>query len=134
MYNFNKKYIISFAILFLVASALGFTSPASAGDVAIPNPLCPAMANPCVSSPTCVCNFGDLIARITIFISEVIAALAVLMLVVAGIFFVLAGANPENVNKAKHIALYAIIGLAIALAATGLVRVIQAVINAPATS
>lgn len=118
----------STALLLLVSvlciGSIGFANPAFAGNVTLKNPLCATGAG-----GTCVDTFELLITKITTFITQVIGALAVLMLVVAGIFFVLAGANPENVTKAKHIALYAIIGLAISLAGTGLVRVITAVIG-----
>src|SRR3989344_839999 len=129
MNNFNKKYIISLLLLVSVVgvSAFAFVSPALAGDanVTLRNPLCVTGA----TGNACVDSFTILITKILTFVTEVVGALAVLMLVVAGIFFVLAGANPENVNKAKQIALYAIIGLAIALAGRGLMTVVTAIIS-----
>ncbi len=117
-----KKNILLFLLTaVLVIGSLGFANPILAGDVRLNNPLSAAGVN----------DFPQLISRIVRFIRDLVGALAVLMLVVAGIFFVLAGANPENVNKAKQIALYAVIGLAIALAGTGLIQVVTVVIGAP---
>ena len=134
MNTFNKNHIVSFLLLASVVSVAGwsvFATPAmAANDVTLSNPLCPSGA----LGDNCVDTFGKLITKIIKFISEVVGALAVLMLVVAGIFFVLAGAKPENVTRAKQIAIYAVLGLAIALAGTGLVFVVEGVIVVPPTA
>ena len=125
----SVKIYISLLLLGLVIviGSLWFAHPVSAGNATITlrNPLCVTGA----TGANCVDSVDKLITKILKFITEVVGALAVLMLVVAGIFFVLAGANPENVNKAKHIALYAVIGLAIAVAANGLIQVVRSVIT-----
>lgn len=56
-------------------------------------------------------------------------ALAAIFLVVAGYFFVTAGGNPENVNKARQMLINALIGVAIGLAARGLVAVITSIVS-----
>lgn len=124
----NKKIALLLSLCILM-SLSGF---ALAETISLPNPLCPVMANPCVPSATCVCGFGDLIARITSYISTIIGILAVLMFVIAGIYFVISAGNPEKVKKARDIAIWAAIGVAISLAGTGLVALVRAVIgNAP---
>lgn len=55
--------------------------------------------------------------------------IAAIFLVVAGYFFVTAGGNPENVNKARQMLINALIGVAVGLAAKGLIAVIQNVIQ-----
>jgi hypothetical protein len=112
----KKNFIF---LLLLVIISLGAAPSVLAGSITLTNPL------------TGVDTFQQLFTKITVFTSEVIGALAVLMLVIAAIFFVTAGAKPENISTAKKIAIYAIVGLAIALAASGLVAVINAVIGAP---
>ncbi len=56
--------------------------------------------------------------------------LAAVFLVVAGYFFVTAGGNPENVNKARQMLVNALIGVAVGLAARGLIAVIENIIQA----
>lgn len=111
----------------ICGTSTGGTTGTSGTPLSLRNPLC---ANGATGN-ACVDTFEKLITKILEFITQVIGALAVLMLVVAGIFFVLAGAKPENVTRARQIALYAIIGLGIALAGNALVRVVTTVINAP---
>lgn len=118
-----------FPILAICLAGLTIWSSAAGGVITLPNPLCPNMQNPCVSSPTCICNFNDLIARISQFIFTIIGALAVLMFLIAGIMFVISAGNPEKIGTAKKIAIYAAIGLAIALAGNGLIQVVQEVIT-----
>jgi hypothetical protein len=81
------------------------------------------------STAPCINDFPSLIAKISSYIIGVIGSLAVIMIIWAGILFVTAGANPSNVEKAKKVLLYAIIGIAISLAGAGLVAVIKAVLN-----
>ena len=52
-------------------------------------------------------------------------AIAVIFLVMAGFFFITAGGNPENVNKARQMLINALIGVAVGLAAKGLVMIIK---------
>lgn len=54
----------------------------------------------------------------------VIAALAVLMIVVAGLRFVTAQGNPQEVSKARNTIVYAVGGLLIALAAEAIVALV----------
>ncbi len=122
-----KKYLV---FLFSFAILLGAFSFVSAETIALPNPLCPNMANPCVSSPTCVCNFADLVGRVTNYIFTIIGVLAVLMFVIAGIYFVISAGNPEKIQKAKDIAKWAVIGAIIAFAGKGLIELVKAVIGA----
>lgn len=55
--------------------------------------------------------------------------LAAIFLVIAGYFFVTAGGNPENVNKARQMLINALIGVAVGLAARGLIAVITNLIQ-----
>jgi len=55
--------------------------------------------------------------------------LAAIFLVVAGYYFVTAGGNPENVNKARQMLINALIGVAVGLAARGLIAVVQNIIQ-----
>jgi hypothetical protein len=71
----------------------------------------------------------DLITNIGNWIFTGLLILAAIFLVVAGYFFVTAGGNPENVNKARQMLINALIGVAVGLAARGLISVIQNLIQ-----
>ncbi len=51
----------------------------------------------------------------------VIAALAVLMIVIAGLRFVTGQGNPQEISKARNTIVYAVVGLLIALVAESIV-------------
>lgn len=85
--------------------------------------------------PGQICNplkydkFGDLVDAIINFIFWVAMALAPLMIVIAGVMFVTAGGNPLQVEKARKLILYTVIGLAIILLAKGLISVLENVLG-----
>lgn len=64
------------------------------------------------------------LANIINFIFGLSAAVAVLMIVVAGFFFVTARGNPEVVSKARMTILYACIGLVVVVFAAVIVNFI----------
>lgn len=55
--------------------------------------------------------------------------LAAIFMVVAGYFFVTGGGDPEKVNKARQMLINALIGVAIGLAAKGLIAVITNIVS-----
>ena len=74
-------------------------------------------------------DFPTLIVKITEYIRNIIGGIAVLMFIWAGILYLTSGANPANVQKANKAVVYAIIGLGIALAGTGLIALIKFIIT-----
>ena len=56
-------------------------------------------------------------------------AIAAVFLIVAGFMFVTGGGSPEQVNKARTMLINALIGVAIALGARGLVAVVEAILG-----
>ncbi len=74
-----------------------------------------------------VSNFSDVMSSVTTFSGGIITAITTLVFLWAGILFLTAGAYPANYEKGKKALLYAIIGLAILAAGTGLVLIINAV-------
>jgi len=64
------------------------------------------------------------IQQILKIVFGVIAALAVLMIVIAGFRFVIAQGSPQEVTKARNTILYALIGLVVALAAEAIVALV----------
>lgn len=115
----NKK------LLFLLAfSGLLALSGVAHGDtINIPNPLCLPGGTSCINS------FGELIAAVSRYILGFISVLAVIVFIWAGILFVVSRGDPGKIKEAQHMVLYAVIGIGIAVAGEGLIRVVQAVIG-----
>jgi hypothetical protein len=111
-----KKKLIT---LLLSVISLSLAALALA-QISLPNPLDP------------INNFTSLICNIAVYIFGFIGALATIMFVWAGILYLTSGANPGNAQKANKAVLYAIIGLAIALAGEGLIVFVSQVIGANA--
>ena len=128
-------------LVFLVSliGFLIFASFVSAAIITLPNPLClippvPPVGTPpgtCIPSPTCICSFASLISAVTTYIVYLVGLIAVIMFVWAGILFVTSTGNPGKIEQARKAVIWAVVGLAIVLAGSGLVAVIQAVIGTP---
>jgi type IV secretory pathway VirB2 component (pilin) len=50
--------------------------------------------------------------------------IVVLMIIVAGYMFVTGGGNPETIGKARNMLMYALVGLAVAVVARGLIALV----------
>ncbi len=108
------KKNLTFLIVFI--SLLGLAHLALA-TISLDNPL------------SGVNSFSDLIAKIALYIAGLVVALSTIMFVWAGILFLTSGGNPGQVAKARHAVIYAVIGLAIAIAGAGLVDLIKMIIG-----
>ena len=124
-----KKNLIFLLVCMVL---LGSTGVALAANpiISLPNPLCIGGAG----SANCINSFETLVAAISRFVLIVISGLATLMFMWAGILFLTSGANPGNAEKAKHALMWAVIGVAVVAAGSGLILVIQAVIGTPPTA
>ncbi len=65
-----------------------------------------------------------LFATIGTYLFSILMALAVIILVIAGYLFVTAGGSPEQLGKAKRMIVWALVGIAVALLARGLVTLV----------
>ena len=63
---------------------------------------------------------ADKLASLIIYAGAVAAVISVLVIVIAGIQFILSSGEPGKVAKARNAILYAVVGLIIALSATGI--------------
>jgi len=75
---------------------------------------------------------GDLIRiieDISDWIFTILLSVAGIMLILAGFFWITAGGNPENVKKASDMLRNALIGVAVAVGAKGLVVLIKSIIG-----
>jgi hypothetical protein len=93
-----KKILLSFLLVALVfpvvASAAAYTSP-------LPTSL----------------DLLDMIGKIANWLFWILLAISIVFIVYAGILFVTAAGNTEQVEKARHIILYAVIGIIVAMLA-----------------
>ncbi|MGC1176499.1 MAG: hypothetical protein WA843_00350 [Candidatus Saccharimonadales bacterium] len=67
---------------------------------------------------------SDQLHQVLQIVFAVAAALAVLMIVVAGLRFITAQGNPQEVSKARSTIAYALVGLLVALAAEAIVSLV----------
>jgi len=111
----NKRII--FAVIFI--SLLGLVSFVSAAQII--NPL--GATN----------SFSALLANIISGVGTVLATLGTIMIIVAGILYLTSAGSPEKIGTAKKALIYAIVGIAIGLAAGAIVEVIKTTIGAPPT-
>lgn len=80
-----------------------------------------------IDNPIKAQDFKTLLKTIADGIFTVIAGLSVIMIMVAGILFLLSAGSPEKINTAKACLTYAIIGAAVALAAKAIIATVTSV-------
>ncbi len=104
--NFNKRTITTLSI-FLLASFLLAPIVAATGDL-----------------PDLPPDIGiwTAISRITQFVFGVLLAVSILFIILAGFYFVTASGNDEQINKARSMLMYAVIGIVVALLSTTIVN------------
>ena len=68
--------------------------------------------------------FGEAIGRITDVIRGVAFGLAVLMIIISAIMFMIAGGDQKRIESAKGMLIFALIGLAVAGAATAIAELV----------
>ncbi len=81
-----------------------------------------------VSSITTVPGLITKINTIGGYIRTILFAIAGIFLVVAGFYFVTAGGDPEKIKTARQMLINALVGVAVAVAATGLVALVQNIV------
>lgn len=74
-------------------------------------------------------TFEELIKAIIIFMRNLALVATALVIVLSGFYFVTAAGDPAKVTKAKQMIFYALIGLAIVIAAEGIVALLEKVIK-----
>ncbi len=83
----------------------------------------------CICNPLATTNFEVIIDNIIDFIFNIAIVLAPLMTIVAGFLFVTAGGNLEQINRAKAMITWSIIGFLIILLAKGIMAVIESLLG-----
>lgn len=71
----------------------------------------------------------DLLTKIAGAVAGLVGVISVIMIIVAGMMYLLSAGSPDKITKAKTALIYAIVGLAIAIAAGSIVATIKGVIQ-----
>ena len=72
----------------------------------------------------------DALENLTNWLFTLLLIIAVIFLIIAAFTFVTASGDPDKVGKARNFVLYALIGVAVAVAARGLVALVQTIMGA----
>jgi len=83
----------------------------------------------CIPNPLRWCTLDDFIFAIITFIFWIATAIAPLLIIIAGFYFITSAGNPSQVQTAKRIILYTLVGYAIILLSNGLVSVIKEILR-----
>ena len=119
----SSLIIIAVAGILNVAtvSAAGFAAATASNPAA--NEACQGVG--LFSGSGCTDNGSQLNTTLGTFInifSAIVGLVAVIMIIVAGLQFITANANPQNIAKARTSLIYAIVGLVIVVIAQALVH------------
>lgn len=90
----------------------------------------------CSALPFCTLGTGApayFAARVVGFLLEIIGGLAVAILIYAGIILIASRGSDEKFTEAKKIAMWALVGLVLAIIADGVLNYVISVINAAAS-
>lgn len=74
-------------------------------------------------------GLGGLLTKIATGVAGVVGAVAVVMIIVAGIFYLTSAGSPERIGVAKKTLIYAIVGITIAIAAEAIVTAIKGIMG-----
>ena len=74
-------------------------------------------------------NFEDLVNAVIRFLITIGTPIAAIMFVIAGIVFVTSAGDPGRVKTARSIMIYTAVGLAVILVASGLIKVLQSLLQ-----
>jgi hypothetical protein len=117
-------------ILFSLALIIGFGIPVLAavpvGAINVFQDACSGQTNNTVCNATAKDDVKTVIKNIINTLLYVLGAVAVIVIVIAGILYVISGGETANVTKAKNMLLYAIIGLVVAILAYAIVNFVIA--------
>jgi len=117
-YNISMKKKIC-QIFLIGVFLLGSASVALAAD-------CPEGQ---ICNPLKYGNFEDLVNAIIGFLIRIGTPIAAIMFVIAGIVFVTSAGDPGRVRTARSIMIYTAVGLAVILVASGLIKVLQSLLQ-----
>ena len=84
--------------------------------------LFPLLASAAVDTPEKVVGLIDTLA---VWLYNILIAASVVMIIIAAFEFLNSGGDQEKVTKAKERIIYAVIAVAVAILATGIIKLVQ---------
>lgn len=112
---FVKTHLLK-KIVFLILLSSCFFIPFSIEAIAFDNPLTAT-------------TFEELIGSLVDFIFWVAVAIAPIMILVGGFYFLTAAGDPQKIQTAKKIILWTIIGFVIVLLAKGIISMLEQILG-----
>lgn len=82
-----------------------------------------------IENPISYGTLGEVVSALVNFVLLVSIPLTAILFIIAGFYYLTAGANPENVKKAKNLIVWTIIGLAIILVSGGISTLIKNILE-----
>jgi len=107
---------LHFSKLLIILLLSSFFLPLITEAVSIPNPI---------ESQ----SFFELLNKIIDFIFTISIPITALMIIIAGFYFITAQGEPEKIQTAKRIIIWALIGFLIVLCAKGLVKLLGEIVG-----
>ena len=74
-------------------------------------------------------NIFSALSTLTDYLFTILLIIAVIFLIIAAFTFISASGDPEKIGKARNFVLYALIGIAVAVAAKGLIALVQTIMG-----
>ena len=81
------------------------------------------------ASPPSTLNVMTVLERIVDWLFTILLVVAAIFIVIAAFYFVTASGNPETISKARNFVLYALVGVAVAVASRGLVTLVRTIVG-----
>lgn len=119
-----KKLILNLIVLLFLGLAIAPSF--AAAELAPPAP----QSDVTVSKSPDDISVEAAISRVTNWFFVIVLIVAVIFLLVAGFQFITAGGDPDKVNSARQNVMYAMVGVAVAVLARGIVSLVQGVLGA----
>lgn len=82
-----------------------------------------------ITNPISSTSFGDLLVKIAAGVGALIGGIGVIMIIIAGIMYLLSAGNPNRMQTAKTALTYAIIGMTIGLIAGAIVATLKSILG-----
>jgi len=92
-------------------------------------PAVNVLAQGAQQSPPANLDVMTLLDRVVDWLFTILLVIAAIAIIIAAYYFVTAAGNPETVSKARNFVLYALIGVAVAVASRGLVALARTIVG-----
>jgi hypothetical protein len=110
-----KKLTLVAGFATLLATKLAMAQNPGPGPITLPNPLS-------------VSTFQGVVAQVSKFLIEIAIPLTAIMAIIGGFQMMTAGGEPEKFSNGRKTLMYAAIGFAVVLLASGIVQIIRSIL------